>query len=131
MFQYNLTGKDGSGFGFGSWKTVPAVPVPLSVSGKTVPTVPVPVRFLSYLEYFFQFFELSTKAAFAKAAFDTLQWWFFRPTPTESFRVTFCLLYFFVGFQTFRLARHITTLASKLAPQSGQSILRRQKRAVS
>ena len=28
-------------FRFGSWKTVPAVPVPLSVSGKTVPTVPV------------------------------------------------------------------------------------------
>ena len=28
LFQYNLTGKDGSGFG--SWKTVPAVPVPLS-----------------------------------------------------------------------------------------------------
>ena len=26
-----------------------------------------------HLEYFFQFFELSTKAAFAKAAFDTLQ----------------------------------------------------------
>ena len=25
-----------------------------------------------HLEYFFQFFELSTKAAFAKAAFDTL-----------------------------------------------------------
>ena len=42
VFQYSLTGKDGSGFGFGSWKTVPAVPVPLSVSGKTVPTVPVP-----------------------------------------------------------------------------------------
>ena len=42
MFQYSLTGKDGSGSGFGSWKTVPAVPVPLSVSGKTVPTVPVP-----------------------------------------------------------------------------------------
>ena len=41
MFQYSLTGKDGSGSGFGSWKTVPAVPVPLSVSGKTVPTVPV------------------------------------------------------------------------------------------
>ena len=37
MFQYSLTRKDGSGFG--SWKTVPAVP--LSVSGKTVPTVPV------------------------------------------------------------------------------------------
>ena len=37
--QYSLTGKDGSGFG--SWKTVPAVPVPLSVPGKTVPTVPV------------------------------------------------------------------------------------------
>ena len=34
-----VKGKDGSGFG--SWKTVPAVPVPLSVSGKTVPTVPV------------------------------------------------------------------------------------------
>ena len=39
VFQYSLTGKDGSGFG--SWKTVPAVPVPLSVSGKTVPMVPV------------------------------------------------------------------------------------------
>ena len=38
-FQYLSTGKDGSGSG--SWKTVPAVPVPLSVSGKTVPTVPV------------------------------------------------------------------------------------------
>ena len=37
MFQYSLTGRDGSGSGFGSWKTVPAVPVPLSVSGKTVP----------------------------------------------------------------------------------------------
>ena len=50
VFQYNLTGKDGSGSGFGSWKTVLAVPVPLSVSGKTVPTVPapVPVRFLSH-----------------------------------------------------------------------------------
>ena len=32
MFQYSLTGKEGSGSGFGSWKTVPAVPVPLSVS---------------------------------------------------------------------------------------------------
>ena len=44
-----LTEKDGSGFG--SWKTVPAVPVPLSVSGKTVPTVPVSgsgFRFLSH-----------------------------------------------------------------------------------
>ena len=41
VFQYSLTGKDGSGSGFGSRKTVPAVPVPLSVSGKTVPTVPV------------------------------------------------------------------------------------------
>ena len=39
VFQCSLTGKDGSGFG--SWKTVPAVPVPLSVSGKTDPTVPV------------------------------------------------------------------------------------------
>ena len=29
------------GGGFGSWKTVPAVPVPRSVPGKTVPTVPV------------------------------------------------------------------------------------------
>ena len=34
VVQYRLTGKDGSGSGFGSWKTVPAVPVPLSVSGK-------------------------------------------------------------------------------------------------
>ena len=41
MFQQSLTGKDGSGSGFGSWKTVPAVPVLLSVSGRTVPTVPV------------------------------------------------------------------------------------------
>ena len=41
VFQYSLTGKDGSGSSCGSWKTVPAVPVPLSVSGKTVPTVPV------------------------------------------------------------------------------------------
>ena len=41
-FQHSLTGKDGSGSGFGSWKRVSAVPVPLSVSGKTVPTVPVP-----------------------------------------------------------------------------------------
>ena len=40
VFQYSLTGQDGSGFG--SWKTVPAVLLPLSVSGKTVPTVPVP-----------------------------------------------------------------------------------------
>ena len=39
VFQYCLTGKDGSGPGFGSWKMVPAVPVLLSVSGKTVPTV--------------------------------------------------------------------------------------------
>ena len=36
MLQYRLTGRDGYGSGFGSWKTVPAVPVPLSVSGKTV-----------------------------------------------------------------------------------------------
>ena len=41
VFQYSLTGKDGSCSGFGSWKTVPAVPVPGSVPGKTVPTVPV------------------------------------------------------------------------------------------
>ena len=41
VVQSSLTRKDGSGSGFGSWKTVPAVPVPLSVSGKTVPTVPV------------------------------------------------------------------------------------------
>ena len=41
VFQYIFKGKDGSGSGFGTWKTVPAVPVPLSVSGKTVLTVPV------------------------------------------------------------------------------------------
>ena len=41
VLQHSFTGKDGSGSGFGSWKTVPAVPVPLSVSGKTVLTVPV------------------------------------------------------------------------------------------
>ena len=33
--------EDGSGSGFGSWNTVPAVPVPRSVPGKTVPMVPV------------------------------------------------------------------------------------------
>ena len=33
--------EDGSDSGFGSWKTVPAVPVPRSVPAKTVPTVPV------------------------------------------------------------------------------------------
>ena len=33
--------EDGSGSGFGSWKTVPTVPVPRSVPAKTVPTVPV------------------------------------------------------------------------------------------
>ena len=43
QLQYSFTGKDGSSSGFGSWKTVPAVPVPLSVSWKTVPTVPVSV----------------------------------------------------------------------------------------
>ena len=42
VFPYSLTGKDGSGSGFSSWKTLPAVPVRLSVSGKMVPTVPVP-----------------------------------------------------------------------------------------
>ena len=39
VFQCIFKGKDGSGFG--SWKTVLAVPVPFSVSGKTVLTVPV------------------------------------------------------------------------------------------
>ena len=38
--KFGPVGKDGSGSGFGSWKTVPA-PIPLSVSGKSVPTVPV------------------------------------------------------------------------------------------
>ena len=33
--------EDGSGSGFGSWKTVPAVSVPRSVPAKTVPAVPV------------------------------------------------------------------------------------------
>ena len=33
--------EDGSGSGFGSWKTVPAVPVPRSVPAKTVLAVPV------------------------------------------------------------------------------------------
>ena len=39
VFQYSSAAQDGSGFG--SWKKVPAVPVPFSVSGTTVPTVPV------------------------------------------------------------------------------------------
>ena len=49
VFQKIFKGKDGSGFG--SWKTVPAVP--LSVSGRTVPTVPVSgsgFRFLGHPE---------------------------------------------------------------------------------
>ena len=33
--------EDSSGSGFGSWKTVPAVPVRCSVPAKTVPAVPV------------------------------------------------------------------------------------------
>ena len=41
VLQYRLSERDGSGSGFGSWKTVLAVPVPISVPGKTVPTVPV------------------------------------------------------------------------------------------
>ena len=41
MLQYSLGTEDGSSSGFGSWQTVPAVPVPCSVPGKTVPTVPV------------------------------------------------------------------------------------------
>ena len=41
VFQYSLTGKEGSGSGFSSWKMVPAVPVPRLVPGKTVPTAPV------------------------------------------------------------------------------------------
>ena len=39
MFQLSLT--EGGSSGSGSQKTVPAVPVPLSVPGKTVPAVPV------------------------------------------------------------------------------------------
>ena len=38
-FQHSLRGWHASGFGFS--KTVPAVPVPISVPGRTVPTVPV------------------------------------------------------------------------------------------
>ena len=41
MFQYSLAERREDGSGFGSWKTVLAVPVPRSVPGKTVPTVPV------------------------------------------------------------------------------------------
>ena len=39
VFQCSFTEEDGSSFG--SWKAVPAVPVPRSVPAKTVPTVPV------------------------------------------------------------------------------------------
>ena len=46
VFQYRLTGRDGSGSGFDSWKTVPAVPVPLSVSGKKVLTVTLKMAIL-------------------------------------------------------------------------------------
>ena len=40
-FSRVLTERDGSGSCFGSWKTVPAVPVLLPVPGQTVPAVPV------------------------------------------------------------------------------------------
>ena len=79
VFQYSLTGKNGSGSGFGSWKTVPAVPVPLSVSGETVPTVPVSgfcnfsVFFLYFrgptrnedFVFFFVFFRISSFETFS------------------------------------------------------------------
>ena len=44
--------EDGSGSGFGSWKTVSAVPVPRSVPAKTVPRFrfPIPIRFLGHPE---------------------------------------------------------------------------------
>ena len=41
VFQYSLTGKDGSASCIGSWKAVPVALVPLSVLGKKVLTVPV------------------------------------------------------------------------------------------
>ena len=41
VFQWGLTESSGSGSGFGSRKTVPAVPVPLSVPGQAVLAVPV------------------------------------------------------------------------------------------
>ena len=41
MFQYSFTERTVRGSGFGSWKTVPAVPVLRSVPAKTVPAVPV------------------------------------------------------------------------------------------
>ena len=59
--------EDGSGSGFGSWKTVPAVPVPRSVPGKTVPTVPavpVPVRFLGHPEMGFPHHKVPQSAVF-------------------------------------------------------------------
>ena len=39
MCSVQFNREDGSGSGFGSWKTVLAVPVPRSVPGETVPTV--------------------------------------------------------------------------------------------
>ena len=40
-FSVQFHREDGSGSGFGSWRTVPAVPVPRSVPAKTVLTVPL------------------------------------------------------------------------------------------
>ena len=45
VFQYSLARKNGSGSGFGSWKTVPAVPVPLSVSGKILAPIKIKSAF--------------------------------------------------------------------------------------
>ena len=61
VFQYSLTGKNGSGSGFGSWKTVPAVPVPLSVSGNGSDGsgFPVLVRFLSHPDFLIFFLHMS------------------------------------------------------------------------
>ena len=52
VFQYSLTGKNGSGSGFGSWKTVPAVPFRFRFREKRFRRFrfPVPVRFLSHPE---------------------------------------------------------------------------------
>ena len=54
VFQYSLTGKNGSSSGFVSWKTVPAVPVSafgFGENGSDGSGFRFPVRFLSHLAF--------------------------------------------------------------------------------
>ena len=70
-----------------------------------------------HLEYFSSFFEFSTKAAFAKAAFDTFQWMRLFLLTVGSFLLTVELFYLQLTILAFSLtigAFLLTILASSL-----------------